>query len=113
MPARGPIGERTRVLKTRMSADQPRVPATAGAHPFVMPGKLYSAGVGVYTNAAEEFFSRMRQSEIGHHHHIEGAYLVPYAQGAAYRQDHRRMDNRRRGRAVSRPAMGASRTVGW
>ena len=37
---------------------------------------------GVYTNGAEEFFSRMRRAEIGHHHHIAGAYLVRYAQEA-------------------------------
>ena len=38
--------------------------------------KLYSDGSGVYTNGAEEFFSRMRRAEIGHHHHIAGTYLV-------------------------------------
>jgi hypothetical protein len=30
---------------------------------------------GACTNMAEEFFSRMRRAEIGHHHHIAGAYL--------------------------------------
>ena len=28
---------------------------------------------GACTNGAEEFFSRMRRAEIGHHHHIAGA----------------------------------------
>jgi hypothetical protein len=37
-------------------------------------GKLYSDRSGVYTNGAEEFFSRMRRAEIGHHHHIAGKY---------------------------------------
>jgi transposase-like protein len=32
--------------------------------------KLYSDQSGVYTNGAEEFFSRIRRAEIGHHHHI-------------------------------------------
>ena len=31
---------------------------------------------GACTNWAEEFFSRMRRAEIGHHHHIAGAYLL-------------------------------------
>ncbi len=55
--------------------------------------KLYSDQAGVYTNGAEEFFSRMRRAEIGHHHHIAGAYLVRYAQESAWREDHRRVDN--------------------
>src|SRR6185437_4180985 len=35
---------------------------------------------GACTNWAEEFFSRMRRAEIGHHHHIAGPYLLRYAQ---------------------------------
>jgi transposase-like protein len=31
---------------------------------------------GACTNWAEEFFSRMRRAEIGHHHHIAGDYLL-------------------------------------
>ena len=50
----------------------------------------YSALDGACTNDAEEFFSRMRRAEIGHHHHIAGAYLVRYAQESAWREDHRR-----------------------
>ena len=52
-----------------------------------------TAQAGVYTNGAEEFFSRMRRGEIGHHHHIAGAYLVRYAQESAWREDHRRAPN--------------------
>jgi hypothetical protein len=48
---------------------------------------------GACTNWAEEFFSRMRRAEIGHHHHIAGAYLLRYAQEASWREDHRRMSN--------------------
>jgi ISXO2-like transposase domain len=41
--------------------------------------EAYSAD-GACTNMAEEFFSRMRRAEIGHHHHIAGTYLLRYAQ---------------------------------
>lgn len=75
--------------------------------------KLYSGGAGVYTNGAEEFFSRMRRAEIGHHHHIAGAYLIRYAQESAWREDHRRMDNGRQVRAVSTLAMAAPTSVDW
>ena len=45
------------------------------------------------TNWAEEFFSRMRRAEIGHHHHIAGDDLLRYAQEASWREDNRRMSN--------------------
>jgi hypothetical protein len=48
---------------------------------------------GACTNWAEEFFSRMRRAEIGHHHHIAGPYLLRYAQEASWREDRRRMSN--------------------
>src|SRR6202162_3030260 len=48
---------------------------------------------GACTNWAEEFFSRMRRAEIGHHHHISGAYLLRYAQEASWREDNRRSGN--------------------
>jgi transposase-like protein len=73
--------------------------------------KLYSDGSGVYTNGAEEFFSRMRRAEIGHHHHIAGAYLVRYAQEAAFREDHRRMDNGSQVNMVARLAMACRPSV--
>jgi hypothetical protein len=76
-------------------------------------GKLYSDKSGVYTNGAEEFFSGMRRAEIGHHHHIAGAYLVRYARESAWREDHRRMDNGRQVRAVSTLAMAAPTSVDW
>lgn len=44
---------------------------------------------GACTNWAEEFFSRMRRAEIGHHHHIAGQYLLRYAQEASWREDNR------------------------
>lgn len=42
------------------------------------------------TNQAESFFSRLRRSEIGIHHHISGPYLARYAAEMAWREDHRR-----------------------
>lgn len=48
---------------------------------------------GACTNMAEEYFSRMRRAEIGHHHHLAGAYLLRYAQEASWREDHRRASN--------------------
>ena len=42
---------------------------------------------------AESYFSRLRRSEIGHHHHVAGAYLLRYAQESAWREDNRRVSN--------------------
>jgi hypothetical protein len=35
----------------------------------------------------------MRRAEIGHHHHLAGAYLLRYAQEASWREDNRRVSN--------------------
>ena len=48
---------------------------------------------GACTNWAEEYFSRLRRAEIGHHHHIAGTYLLRYAQERSWREDHRRISN--------------------
>ena len=56
---------------------------------------------GACTNWAEEFFSRLRRGEMGHHHHISGPYLLRYAQEAAWREDSRRVAN---GEQVTRVA---------
>ena len=74
---------------------------------------LRGDGSGVYTNGAEEFFSRMRRTEIGHHHHIAGAYLVRYARESAWREDHRGVDNGRQVNAVAVLAMHAVTSVDW
>ena len=74
---------------------------------------LYSTGSGVYTNGAEEFFSRMRRAEIGHHHHIAGAYLVRYAQESAWREDHRRTANGAQVQGVMGLAMACRPSVDW
>jgi hypothetical protein len=55
-------------------------------------GFAYSSE-GACTNGAEEFFSRLRRAEIGHHHHIAGVYISRYAAEAGWRDDHRRDAN--------------------
>jgi transposase-like protein len=60
---------------------------------------------GACTNWAEEFFSRMRRAEAGHHHHIAGPYLLRYAQEASWREDHRRISNGDQAHMVSGLAM--------
>ena len=54
--------------------------------------KAYSFD-GACTNMAEEYFSRLRRAEAGHHHHIAGQYLLRYAQEASWREDNRRVSN--------------------
>jgi transposase-like protein len=60
---------------------------------------------GACTNMAEEFFSRMRRAEIGHHHHIAGTYLLRYAQEATWREDNRRVANGEQTQRVAHLAM--------
>ena len=55
----------------------------------------------------------MRRAEIGHHHLIARADLVRYAQEAAFREDHRQMDNGRQVRTLSGLAMAAPTSVDW
>jgi hypothetical protein len=66
---------------------------------------------GACTNWAEEFFSRMRRAEQGHHHHISGPYLLRYAQEASWREDHRRVSNGDQVHMVSGMAMKRGQSV--
>jgi transposase-like protein len=66
---------------------------------------------GACTNAAEEFFSRMRRMEIGHHHHIAGPYLLRYAQEASWREDNRREANGEQVNRLAGLAMKAKPSV--
>ena len=70
----------------------------------------YSDGIAC-TNGAESFFSRLRRAEVGHHHHIAGAYLARYAQESAYREGHRRTDNGGQVRGVVGLALKARPSV--
>jgi transposase-like protein len=45
------------------------------------------------TNWAESYFSRIRRSEMGVHHHIAGKYLSAYANEMSWREDNRRISN--------------------
>jgi transposase-like protein len=66
---------------------------------------------GACTNWAEEFFSRMRRAEIGHHHHIAGAYLLRYAQEASWREDNRRSSNGEQTNRITELAMASKPSV--
>jgi transposase-like protein len=66
--------------------------------------EAYSAD-GACTNMAEEYFSRLRRAEIGHHHHIAGTYLLRYAQESSWREDNRRVSNGEQTRTVAALAM--------
>jgi hypothetical protein len=66
---------------------------------------------GACTNWAEEFFSRMRRAEIGHHHHIAGPYLLRFAQEASWREDNRRLSNGEQVHRVAGLAMAAKQSV--
>ena len=66
---------------------------------------------GACTNWAEEFFSRMRRAEIGHHHHIAGQYLLRYAQEATWREDNRRVANGEQVQRLSGLALTAKPSV--
>ena len=70
----------------------------------------YSDG-NACTNGAESFFSRLRRAEVGHHHHIAGAYLARYAQESAWREGHRREDNGSQARGVVGLALAARPSV--
>ncbi len=48
---------------------------------------------GACTNGAESFFSRIRRSEKGIHHHISGPHLQAYVTELAWREDFRRVSN--------------------
>jgi transposase-like protein len=73
-------------------------------------GEAYSLD-GACTNWAEEYFSRLRRGEIGHHHHISGPYLIRYAQEAAWREDSRRVANGEQVTRVAELAMGSKPSV--
>lgn len=68
---------------------------------------------GVCTNQAESYFSRLRRMEIGTHHHIAGPYLNAYAGEAAWREDHRRVDNGKQAAMVGFAAMASKQSRKW
>jgi transposase-like protein len=73
-------------------------------------GEAYSLD-GACTNWAEEYFSRLRRAEMGHHHHISGPYLLRYAQEAAWREDSRRVGNGEQVQRVAHLALASKPSV--
>jgi hypothetical protein len=68
---------------------------------------------GVCTNQAESYFSRLRRMEVGTHHHIAGRYLKAYAGEAAWREDHRRVDNGQQAAMVGAALMAGGVSRKW
>lgn len=66
---------------------------------------------GACTNWAEEYFSRLRRAEMGHHHHIAGPYLLKYAQEASWREDNRRESNGAQVDQIAKLALGRGQSV--
>ena len=54
--------------------------------------EAYSA-LGISTNQAESYFSRLRRMVEGQHHGVSPRYLHAYAAHAAWMEDHRRQSN--------------------
>jgi transposase-like protein len=52
-----------------------------------------------HTNWVESYFARLRRMVVGQHHGVSPRYLYQYAGEAAWKEDHRRLDN---GRAFHR-----------
>lgn len=48
---------------------------------------------GVHTNNVESYFARLRRMVDGQHHGVSPRYLFQYANEAAWKEDHRRLDN--------------------
>lgn len=48
---------------------------------------------GACTNQVESYFARLRRMVRGQHHHVSARYLHQYAHEAAWKEDHRRLDN--------------------
>jgi transposase-like protein len=64
------------------------------------------------TNQAESFFSRLRRSEIGIHHHFS-RYLGAYAAEMAWREDRRRVSNGEQFLAATSAALGHPVSRQW
>ncbi|HFC8550453.1 TPA: IS1595 family transposase [Neisseria lactamica] len=55
----------------------------------------YGTSDGINNNLAESYFGRFKRMIVGTYHKIGNRYLDCYAGECAYREDHRRYDNRR------------------
>lgn len=68
---------------------------------------------GACTNSAEGYFSRLRRSENGIHHHIAGPYLADYAKEMAWREDARRIPNGTQFKLVLQAAATHPKSKRW
>jgi len=75
--------------------------------------KEYRGDDGACTNQAESFFSRLRRSEIGVHHHIAGRYLGTYATEMAWRETNRRVSTGAQWRATTAAALAHPVSQKW
>jgi len=62
---------------------------------------------------SKSYFSRLRCAEMGHHHHVNGPYLLRYAQESAWGEDARRVDNGAQVRRVAHLALHSGPSVGF
>lgn len=85
--------------------------ATYDAH-RINHSLAYSLG-GACTNQAESYFSRLRRAVVGQHHHVSKQYLHQYATEAAWREDHRREDNKAQHVAVLGAALHSPVSRNW
>jgi transposase-like protein len=69
--------------------------------------------MGISTNQAESYFSRLRRMVAGQHHHVSPQYLHQYANHSAWIEDHRRMDNGALAHRVVRLAMESPVSRQW
>ncbi|RYY85523.1 MAG: IS1595 family transposase [Chitinophagaceae bacterium] len=68
---------------------------------------------GACTNGAESFFSRMRRSEKGIHHHLSGPHLQAYVTELAWREDFRRTSNGGQFSMLADAATQAPKSAKW
>lgn len=68
---------------------------------------------GICTNQAESYFSRLRRMVEGQHHHVSPQHLHQYAAEAAWKEDHRRLDNGSLASRALRLAMVHPKSDNW
>jgi transposase-like protein len=69
--------------------------------------------MGISTNQAESYFSRLRRMVTGQHHHVSPQHLHQYANHSAWIEDHRRVDNGGLAHRVVKLAMGSPVSRQW
>lgn len=75
--------------------------------------KEYRGPLGENTNQAESFFTRVRRSEKGIHHHISGPHLQAYVTELAWREDFRRTSNGGQFAMLADAAAQAPKSKAW